>query len=336
MRHSMLFNIIHSDCLAALREMPEESVDSIVTDPPYGFGFMGKHWDAETPSVDVFSECLRLLRPGGHLLAFGGPRTYHRLAVAVEDAGFEIRDQMMWLYGTGFPKSHNVSKAIDKMHGAERVAIIETAPATEDAQEWDGWGTALKPAHEPIVMARKPFKGTVAANVLEHGTGAINIDGCRVGEDGGTRKASVPTGEGNGIFGQGLHGACDIEQLGKGRFPANIMHDGSDAVLGIFPMTSEGSAARYFYCAKASKRDRGEGNSHPTVKPTELMRYLVRLVTPPNGTVLDPFCGSGSTGKAAVLEGFKFIGIEREAEYVEIARMRCANATANTGKQLEI
>ncbi len=287
---------------------------------------MGKRWDYDVPSVEVWQECLRVLKPGGHLLAFAGTRTQHRMAVRIEDAGFEIRDMIAWVYGSGFPKSLNLDG------------------------EHKGWGTALKPALEPITVARKPLAGTVAANVLEHGTGALNVDGCRVGTDGGTAKGSKPMGEGNGIYGAGLHGACEITQLSAGRWPANLIHDGSDEVVELFPQQSSGSrsagvrkgmgfhgadgdggpaiqgssgsAARFFYCAKTSKRDRGDGNNHPTVKPTDLMRYLCRLVTPPGGVVLDPFMGSGSTGKAAVAEGFCFIGIEREAEYLEIARRR--------------
>ncbi len=287
---------------------------------------MGKRWDYDVPSVEVWQECLRVLKPGGHLLAFAGTRTKHRMAVRIEDAGFEIRDMIAWVYGSGFPKSLNLDG------------------------EHKGWGTALKPALEPITVARKPLAGTVAANVLEHGTGALNVDGCRVGTDGGTAKGSKPMGEGNGIYGAGLHGACEITQLSAGRWPANLIHDGSDEVVELFPQQSSGSrsagvrkgmgfhgadgdggpaiqgssgsAARFFYCAKTSKRDRGDGNNHPTVKPTDLMRYLCRLVTPPGGVVLDPFMGSGSTGKAAVAEGFCFIGIEREAEYLEIARRR--------------
>jgi site-specific DNA-methyltransferase (adenine-specific) len=201
-----------------------------------------------------------------------------------------------------------------------------TAPATPEAKQWAGWGTALKPALEPITVARKPLTGTVAENVLAHGTGALNVDGCRVGTDGGTAKGSKPMGEGNGIYGAGLHGACEITQLSAGRWPANLTHDGSEEVVGLL-----NDAARFFYCAKASKADRGDDNHHPTVKPTDLMRYLCRLVTPPGGTVLDPFAGSGSTGKAAALEGFRFIGIEREAEYVEIARARIAAAVARAG-----
>jgi site-specific DNA-methyltransferase (adenine-specific) len=291
-----MIELLHGDCLDRLRELPDCSVDACVTDPPYGLSFMGKAWDYDVPGAEVWREVLRVLKPGGHLLAFAGTRTQHRMAVQIEDAGFEIRDMIAWVYSTGLPKSRNLDG------------------------DWQGWGTALKPALEPITVARKPLTGTVAANVLEHGTGAINVDGCRV------------TGS-------------------SGRWPANLIHDGSDEVVGLFPVTGParasmrgdragvntdfsgpdglrghddagGSAARFFYCAKASKADRGEGNGHPTVKPTELMRYLCRLVTPPGGVVLDPFMGSGSTGKAAVLEGFRFIGIEREAEYLEIARGR--------------
>lgn len=417
--------ILNMDCLTGMATLPDATFDAIVCDPPYELGFMGRSWDSTGIAyrVDLWREALRVLKPGGHLLAFSGSRTYHRMAVAIEDAGFEIRDQIMWVYGSGFPKSLDVSKAIDKRGGhptltvevaaalkqaresrgmtktqadsvfcggstlyswyegrpagiqlptssymriiadawpelekyvgltmeAEREVVGTgdkprptfhtadiggeaqaneydiTAPATDAARQWAGWGTALKPAHEPIVVARKSLIGTVAANVLAHGTGAINIDACRAGD----------------------------------RWPANLAHDGSPEVVTLFPDSNgsggslpnvkitgygdgvvgtgrseytpgertphnagSGSAARFFYCAKASKRDRDAGNIHPTVKPTALMRYLVRLVTPPGGTVLDPFAGSGSTGKAAILEGFAFIGFEREAEYAAIAQAR--------------
>jgi len=291
---------------------------------------MGKKWDYDVPTVDVWAEVLRVLKPGGHLLAFAGTRTQHRMAVRIEDAGFEIRDMIAWVYGSGFPKSHNLDG------------------------NWAGWGTALKPALEPITVARKPLSdGTVAANVLEHGTGAINVDGCRVeGAMTGTWGARQASSIG---YGGTDPDGYQTQQHPAGRWPANLIHDGSDEVVGLFPAArssggggvdrnahdtcvysggwglhdnsagqyhDSGSAARFFYCAKASKADREQGNRHPTVKPTELMRYLCRLVTPPGGVVLDPFMGSGSTGKAALLEGFGFIGIEREAEYLEIARGR--------------
>ena len=324
-------------------------MDSIVTDPPYGLAFMGKRWDYDVPSVEIWEECLRVLKPGGHLLAFAGTRTQHRMAVRIEDAGFEIRDMIAWVYGSGFPKSLDVSKAIDKAAGAERSRelkftgtikggalhggkeggnsrtwneIQSNEPATDAARQWQGWGTALKPALEPITVARKPLIGTVAENVLAHGTGGINVDGCRVDTNGGTAKGSKPQGNGKGIYGAGLHGACEITQLDAGRWPANLIHDGSDEVTGLFPVEDSDSAARFFYCAKASAEDRGPGNHHPTVKPTDLMRYLCRLVTPPDGVVLDPFTGSGSTGRGAVLEGFAFIGCEMDPEYLEIARTR--------------
>lgn len=537
------FELHLGDCLEVLKTMPDSSVDAVVCDPPYGLSFMGRKWDYDVPEVAVWAECLRVLKPGGHLLAFAGTRTQHRMAVRIEDAGFEIRDMIAWVYGSGFPKSLDVSKAIDKAAGAEREVVgfdpvaakrtpavgtaaygdyngqtgEVTAPATDAARQWQGWGTALKPALEPITVARKPFRGTVAENVLKWGTGAINIDECRVQNQGGSgsigqekndrgarqdelrrvRKADgaleVTGGEGEATGdvrpgvqvegndwcrkptmeersldgwagelslppcgrseqgGQGASGepkgsaglgasACDGagrweaveadrngashqrgevgQQAGKpalnelvgalegtsatgargrgveggsgafesssGRWPANLIHDGSSEVLAGFPEAgahggkgvfvqhawagreateqnierSTGSAARFFYCAKASKRDRDDGldgfahanpgemtggrtegsaglnnpragyepkpqgNHHPTVKPTDLMAYLCRLVTPPGGVVLDPFMGSGSTGKAAMLEGFHFIGIEREAEYLEIARAR--------------
>jgi len=341
--------LIHGDCLEVLRSMPDCSVDAVVTDPPYGLSFMGKKWDYDVPGVEVWAECIRVLKPGGHLLAFAGTRTQHRMAVRIEDAGFEIRDMIAWVYGSGFPKSLDVSKAIDKAAGAEREVVgqvkklqsfgyegnncfggdIErggvmqiTTPATPEAKQWQGWGTALKPALEPITVARKPLIGTVAENVLQYGTGAINVDGGRVGDNAGW---SYPNGRG----GTAWHGRDSLANnltepmaATQGRWPANFIHDGSEEATDLLK-----DSARFFYCAKASKADRGENNHHPTVKPTDLMRYLCRLVTPPNGVVLDPFMGSGSTGKAAALEGFGFIGIEREAEYVAIAQARINNVT---------
>ena len=305
-----------------------DSVDSIVSDPPYGLSFMGKDWDHGVPGEAFWREALRVAKPGAYLLAFGGTRTYHRLACAIEDAGWEIRDCVMWVYGSGFPKSHNLNG------------------------DWKGWGTALKPAWEPIIVARKPLEGTVAENVTKYGTGAMNVDGGRVGTE------IIKTQGGDkfpGVY--GMYATCP-ESTHQGRWPANLIHDGSEEVLAGFPGEDSGSAARFFYCAKASKRDRDEGledlpilrvkmnngndaegdpvsdrftkqarNHHPTVKPTDLMRYLCRLVTPPNGIILDPFMGSGSTGKGAMLQGFRFIGIEREAEYLEIARARIDAAT---------
>ncbi len=345
--------IHHGDCLEVLQTLPDNSVDAVVTDPPYGLSFMGKRWDYDVPSVEVWAECLRVLKPGGHLLAFAGTRTQHRMAVRIEDAGFEIRDMITWVYGSGFPKSLDVSKAIDKAAGAERTEVIGissvtgaragssfddgckgtrrtfqndncvknyiTSPATDAARQWQGWGTALKPALEPITVARKPLTGTVAENVQTYGTGALNIDGCRVGDE-------VLAAQVRGVTRMGTFEGADGNETPErtGRWPANLIHDGSDEVTRL--MT--GGEARFFYTAKAGKEDREDGNTHPTVKPTDLMRYLCRLVTPPGGVVLDPFTGSGSTGKAAILEGFRFIGIEREAEYVEIAKARIAAAQA--------
>ena len=303
-----LLDLRNGDCLEVLQDLEPNSVDSIVTDPPYGLSFMGRKWDYDVPSVNIWIECLRVLKPGGHLLAFAGTRTQHRMAVNIEDAGFEIRDMIAWCYGTGFPKSQNIGK---KLEG------------------WDGWGTALKPALEPITVARKPFKGTVANNVLEHGTGAINIDGCRV--ESGVEYSGLQVTQGGDHFSVGstskTRGTTFKPAVG-GRFPANLMHDGSDEVTKLM-----GDAARFFYCAKCSKKDRDEGNSHPTVKPTDLMAYLCRLVTPQGGTVLDPFMGSGSTGKAAMREGFSFIGIERDPDYYAIAQQR---VTLKTDGQMDL
>jgi DNA modification methylase len=363
--------IRHGDCLAIMRDIPDASVDAVVTDPPYGLAFMGKRWDYDVPSVEVWAECLRILKPGGHLLAFAGTRTQHRMAVRIEDAGFEIRDMIAWVYGSGFPKSLDVSKAIDKAAGHWRGKAGEVVsdngamsggnyertpkgdPVTAAAAAWQGWGTALKPALEPITVARKPLVGTVAENVLAHGTGGLNVDGCRVGVE-STKRTCNGVGQ-SSSFDMAASGEHRVNGSDAGRWPANLIHDGSEE-----PAALLGTAARFFYCAKASKADRDEGcerlmvkdvhrygagigeginpnaparnrNHHPTVKPTDLMRHLCRLVTPPGGTVLDPFAGSGSTGKAAALEGFRFIGIEREAEYVEIARARIAAAVARAG-----
>ena len=514
-----VLDLLHGDCRTVMAGLPAASVDAVVCDPPYGLSFMGKDWDHGVPGVAFWSAALRVAKPGAHLLAFGGTRTFHRLAVAIEDAGWEIRDTVMWVYGSGFPKSHDVGKGIDKSdagemrtardlrctkwmrstgltaaqidrmtgtnmgghyvtaasqpsvptreyfeilrphfacsvpdwvermvdertiesenfkkraavttrkaadlfeaereeieifkgaqsestgrYGAWGDGITATAPATDAARQWDGWGTALKPAWEPIIVARKPLCGTVAENVLTHGTGGINVDGCRVGTEERTYKGSGAqpnklNNHGKGDTGVGLMDGrgADLEFTATGRWPANLIHDGSDEVLAGFPVTATGgsgrnvdnkatfygggrhlptdnggdtgSAARFFYCAKASKADRDEGcegmqavrrgamvgnvndgdfltgsgnprqavgrNHHPTVKPTALMRYLCKLVTPPSGTVLDPFMGSGSTGKAARMDGFGFIGIEQDAEYIDIARARIAHAVQNLHK----
>ena len=350
----------HGNCLDILRTMPDASVDAVVTDPPYGLSFMGKRWDYDVPSVEIWEECLRVLKPGGYLLAFAGTRTQHRMAVRIEDAGFEIRDMIAWMYGSGFPKSLDVSKAIDKACGVERIPIglnpnhrrgqslghdagvamqgqphtgngNLTLPATDEAKQWQGWGTALKPAMEPITMARKPFKGTVADNVQMHGTGAINIDGCRIACNDGFEKAwdkpisTNISASGGKFISEGVQHKVDLSDYKpSGRWPANVLHDGCEDVL-----RGMGEDARFFHCSKSSNEDRNDGcddNFHPTVKPTDLMRYLCRLVTPPGGVVLDPFMGSGSTGKAAILEGFRFIGIDLNPEYIEIARGRIAQA----------
>jgi site-specific DNA-methyltransferase (adenine-specific) len=418
-----------------MRTLEANSVDAIVTDPPYGLEFMGKAWDGfgtplgfQTWSEQWAREAYRVLKPGGHLLAFGGTRMYHRLAAGIEDAGFEIRDTMMWLYGSGFPKSLDVSKAIDKAAGAEREVIGSraltgngktmksgfhqpdgsgagetakaelhyfTAPSTEAAKKWEGWGTALKPAVEPIVLARKPLIGTVAENVLTHGTGALNIDASRIGTEdkfgGGAKAVSIYGSDGNYQPGPN---AFVASQKG-GRWPANILLDEEAAAL---LDEQSGGASRFFYVAKASRSERNAGldgfkavrratgygsirqpkcnvcgsrsvdwektlsrtpscghndfayveqtsegkypgnperNIHPTVKPVDLMRYLIRLVTPKGGTVLDPFMGSGTTAVAAIGEGVNWIGCEREPEYVAIIEARIAAAQPGMGLNLE-
>ncbi|EPL03932.1 DNA methyltransferase [Pseudomonas sp. CF161] len=458
------FKILVGDCLELMRTLPDNSVDSVVTDPPYGIRFMGKSWDGKdieeraayrasmpshaaacgengghrsiaaeagkydlTPagmrafqdfSYEWAKEALRVLKPGGHLLSFASARTYHHMAVGIEMAGFEIRDQIMWVFGSGFPKSMNVGKAMDKAAGAEREVLSEgkpvkrmipgadqndtgswikdngreyvptvTSPATAEAAQWDGWGTGLKPAHEPICMARKPLIGTVVDNVLAHGTGAINIDACRipVADADYARNCSGDRGH-DGTRSIEEEGATNLHTGGgtaaSGRWPANLIHDGHPEVVALFPAEAgasapvlgteptangfsgavaysgmlgrvagafhgdTGSAARFFYCAKTSSKDRHEGlehpghqfkqgttlrkventetkgNNHPTVKPTDLMAYLQRLVTPIGGTTLDPFMGSGSSGKAAMREGFEFIGCEIDEQYAAIAKAR--------------
>lgn len=319
--------IYHADCLVALAQLPENSIDACVTDPPYHLtagkkggsgeasvnldspygrsrittGFMGKQWDGGDVAMrpDTWAAVLHVLKPGAHLLAFGGTRTYHRMVCAIEDAGFEIRDQIGWAFGTGFPKSLNLDG------------------------EWTGWGTALKPAWEPICVARKPLIGTVAENVRQHGVGALNIAGCRVPTDSGRplreARRNEQSDEDRNAYHKGLAGSKAVGDTDLGRWPANIIHDGSDEVIAAFPA----DAARFFYSAKASKAER-HGSKHPTVKPVALMQYLCRLVTPPGGTVLDPFAGTGTTGQAARDEGFNAILIEQEAEYVADIHRRMA------------
>jgi site-specific DNA-methyltransferase (adenine-specific) len=407
------------DNIESLKKLPDNSIDSIVSDPPYGLSFMNKKWDYDVPSVEFWKEVLRVLKPGGHILSFGGTRTYHRMVVNIEDAGFEIRDQIMWLYGSGFPKSHNIGKAIDKLQGNDREVVGTKEQTGAKFKEWssdesetrwhnqgfnkvdgrefditkgtspyEGWGTALKPANEPICVARKPLsEKSVAENVLKWGTGGINIDGCRITIEGkDDRSAGKRTCN---IFDEvKVSGGIDSPEYipnEEGRFPANIILDeiagelldeqsgisksspdnrkekkATGEMFGTGKITNhsdKGGASRFFYQAKVSKQERNMGldvfegkklhsinqlddrlrpdgtlretpihkNNHPTVKPVALMSYLVRLVTPPNGIVLDPFMGSGSTGIAAQLEGFRFCGMEMDADYFKIAEARIEN-----------
>lgn len=328
---SVTWEIRDGDCIEVMQAMGPTSIDAVVCDPPYELGFMGNAWDQSGVAyrVETWAEVLRVLKPGGHLLAFGGARTYHRLACAIEDAGFEIRDSLAWLYGSGFPKSLDVSKAIDKAAGAEREVVGEKVSpdgvpysARHGARSGRraGWGTALKPGHEPIVMARRPLIGSVAANVLAHGTGALNIDACRIaGKPRTTHVEGNRTGaqDGRRAYSQMTEG--HVSEGAEGRWPANLVLDEAAAEL---LDEQSGSASRFFYCAKASRKERGAGNTHPTVKPLKLMQWLVRLVTPPGGRVLDPFAGSGTTGVAALRESFRFVGIELEPGYAAIARER--------------
>jgi DNA modification methylase len=381
--------IINGNNIEELKKFDDNYFDSIVTDPPYEIGFMGKSWDASgiANNSEMWSECLRVLKPGGYLLSFSATRTYHRMAVAIEDSGFEIRDMIEWVYGSGFPKSLNIGKAVDKLQGNEREVVGKekgagttgdnqvgnqtfvaknqyedgTHDITKGISEWEGWGTALKPAHEPICMARKPLaEKTVAENVLKYGTGGINIDESRVESDNPPKERPVLShhksykeASNTGFLGGSEKPKKEFIS-GQGRFPANLIHDNSEEVRECFPETksgamnsiakanqyntygkmyerqvtnqaSEGNASRFFksiiYQAKASKSER-TANSHPTVKPVALMEYLIKMVTPTNGIVLDPFMGSGTTGVACVLNDFEFVGIDLDKDYCEIARAR--------------
>ena len=420
----MKYELKLGDNAETLKQYPDNHFDSIVTDPPYGIEFMGKDWDKHTGAVETWNECFRVLKPGGHILAFSASRTYHHLATNIESVGFEIRDQIMWLYGSGFPKSHNIGKAVDKKLGNKRKFVGQnqdiikkqakdlregkrkildsfkagepnrnngfktvSADITKGNTEWEGWGTALKPAHEPIVMARKPLsEKTIVDNVLKHGTGGINIDECRVGTDEKLSIGSNNRKNANVNFGM-KNDKKKQKQNEQGRFPANIIHDGSEEVLEGFPETGKsaggrsyqntnkmyeggwdggegskidpgfgdsGSAARFFYCPKANKKERNagcedmegevrfastnesgkmlpsklnephkvKGNYHPTVKPVALMKYLITLITPKGGKVLDPFNGSGSTGMACVELGYEYTGCELDPDYIEISKAR--------------
>jgi len=369
----MAWTLYEGDCLEVMKTLPSESVDAIITDPPYELGFMNKKWDNTgiAYNINLWKEALRILKPGGHLLAFGGTRTYHRMACAIEDAGFEIRDCIQWLYGSGFPKSMDISKAIDKQAGAKREVIGRnpnsrencnksntlyqsgtvgktdyiTAPATPEAKQWEGWGTALKPANEPIVVARKPIsEKTIADNVLKWGTGGINIYGCRIPTDETitNHSRSTESSKSKGKYGDSRAQETHQTQGQKlGRFPANVILDEEagkmlDEQSGIskssgsgynfetskLHFNDSGGASRFFYVAKASKKERGEGNNHPTVKPVSLIKYLVTLVTPPDGVCFDPFMGSGTTAIACINTNRNYIGFEIDKDYYNLAQKR--------------
>ena len=336
--------LYNEDMQVALNGMLDNSVDSIITDPPYGINFMKKQWDYDVPSVDMWKQCLRVLKPGGHLLSFSSPRTYHRMVINIEDAGFEVRDQIMWAYNSGFPKSHNIGKAYDKKYDRSREIVgSKTSPDMRSSKAtsvggsiergqlttfdtsgdgpFEGWGTALKPAHEPIVVCRKPLsEKTVMANMERWGTGGLNIDQSRIPFEDGEVVVYHSVGEvGNfaGRVGKETTSDKNYHSRTEGRWPANLIHDG---------LWNDKDHGKFYFVPKVSKRERNEGletlNTHPTVKPIDLMFYLIRMVTYADGTVLDPFMGSGSTGCAAVANGFNFIGVEMEESSYKIAQTR--------------
>ena len=395
-----MINLIHGDSLDKLQDLAENSVDTIITDPPYGLSFMGKRWDYDVPSVELWRETLRVLKPGGTALIFAGSRTSHRMAVNVEDAGFTIKDTIMWLYGSGFPKATDISKQLDKGHerkvvgtqklqgtarrmkggnygdfsGEDTADVINlTEPATPEAKLWNGWKShGLKPSYEPIIVAMKPNDGTYANNALKHGVSGLNIDGGRIENNGKStaRERNIAIQGGNFKAGEFKTDGVTAGGHSQGRFPANIILDEEAGELldeqsgelksgvagkkskgyGVadidrkfgegkadtipdegYGFNDKGGASRFFYCAKSSKSERTHGgtitNGHPTIKPLKLMEYLVKLTaTPTGGTVLDPFMGSGTTGLACKNQGRDFIGIEREAEYIEIAKNRINSA----------
>jgi site-specific DNA-methyltransferase (adenine-specific) len=352
-----MYKIIQGDCIEIMKTFPDNYVTTIITDPPYGLAFMGKEWDNFGTDLQKYqewtrlwaSEAFRIAKPGTTLLCFGGTRTFHRLTCGLEDAGWFIKDVLMWLYGGGFPKSLDISKAIDKFKGAEREIICKhphpagskgntfplnqecniTAPATKEAKEWEGYGSALKPAYEPIIMAMKPNEGSFANNALKWGVAGINIDGCRIGTQGGVKKINIVPNSG-GLGGEGFGCNGDLIDLDKGRFPANVILDGESAEL--LDKQSK-KASRFFYCAKASKNERTANglikNNHPTLKPLELIKYLVKLAAPPQGLILDPFAGSGTTCVASKILGYDCIGIEKELSYIEIAKKRLEAVKVN-------
>ena len=359
----MKYQILQGDNRDTLKTIADNSIDAIVTDPPYGIDFLGKAWDANTGALETYQECLRVLKPGGHILAFSAARTYHHLAITLEQAGFEIRDQIMWIYSSGFPKSQDVGKSIDRAAGkkdpnygskktakqgnetvgdfssgarcgkcnrtfnADIIKHCKEEPCgmrythqTQDGKAWSGWGTSLKPAHEPIALARKPIKSSIRENCLKYGVGALNIDATRIPYE-NDKDVPVPHGgkarqhkDNPGWMSTTGHKIIEDPQINEiGRFPSNVIGEIADY-------------QKYFYCPKVSRAERhvdGQAeNNHPTVKPIELMKYLIRLITPPGGVVLDPFNGSGSTGCAAVELGHEYIGCELDPAYAEIARKR--------------